>query len=52
LPILQKGIAHAQGSVFPGMQGNIYLFAHSTDNWWNVGRYNAVFLSFARFDSW
>lgn len=43
LPILQKGIAHAQGSVFPGMQGNIYLFAHSTDNWWNVGRYNAVF---------
>lgn len=21
----------------------IYLFAHSTDNWWNVNRYNAVF---------
>lgn len=43
LPILQKGIAHAKGSVFPGFAGNIYLFAHSTDNWWNVGRYNAVF---------
>lgn len=43
LPILQKGIAHAKGSVFPGMQGNVYLFAHSTDNWWDVGRYNAVF---------
>lgn len=43
LPILQKGIAHAKGSVFPGMSGNVYLFAHSTDNWWNVGRYNAVF---------
>jgi len=43
LPVLQKGIAHARGSVFPGMQGNIYLFAHSTDNWWDVGRYNAVF---------
>jgi sortase A len=43
LPILQEGIAHARGTVFPGMQGNIYLFAHSTDNWWNAGRYNAVF---------
>lgn len=42
-PILEKGIAHAKGSVFPGMPGNTYLFAHSTDNWWNVGRYNAVF---------
>ncbi len=43
LSVLQKGIAHAKGSVFPGMPGNVYLFAHSTDNWWNVGRYNAVF---------
>ena len=25
------------------MNGNIYLFAHSTDNFWDVGRYNAVF---------
>ncbi len=43
LPILSKGIAHAKGSVFPGLPGNVYLFAHSTDNWWDVGRYNAVF---------
>ncbi len=43
LDVLQKGIAHAKGSVFPGFSGNVYLFAHSTDNWWNVGRYNAVF---------
>lgn len=43
LDTLQKGIAHAKGTVFPGMQGNTYLFAHSADNWWNVGRYNAVF---------
>jgi sortase A len=40
---LQKGIAHAKGTVFPGMQGTTYLFAHSTDNFWNVGRYNAIF---------
>ena len=43
LPILQQGVAHAKGTVFPGMQGNIYFFAHSTDNFWDVGRYNAVF---------
>ncbi len=43
VPVLQKGIAHAKGSVFPGFAGNVYLFAHSTDNWWNVGRYNAIF---------
>lgn len=43
LPVLQQGVAHAKGSVFPGMNGNVYLFAHSADTWWNVGRYNAVF---------
>lgn len=40
---LTQGIAHAKGTVFPGMPGNTYLFAHSTDNWWDVSRYNAVF---------
>lgn len=43
LKALQLGIAHAQGSVFPGIPGNIYLFAHSADNFWDAGRYNAVF---------
>src|SRR4030042_6843581 len=43
LPVLQQGVAHAKGTVFPGLKGNIYLFAHSTDSFWNVGRYNAIF---------
>ena len=43
LPVLKHGVAHAKGTVFPGMPGNTYLFAHSADNWWDVGRYNAVF---------
>lgn len=43
LPALQKGVAHAKGSVFPGQSGTTYLFAHSADSWWDVGRYNAVF---------
>jgi sortase A len=43
LPVLQHSLAQAKGSAFPGMNGNIYIFAHSTDNFWDVGRYNAVF---------
>lgn len=43
IPVLQKGVAHSQGTFFPGQKGNIYLFAHSTDNFWDVGRYNAIF---------
>ncbi|HEX7042415.1 MAG TPA: class E sortase [Patescibacteria group bacterium] len=43
LAALKKGIAHARGSVFPGMKGTSFYFAHSTDNFWDVGRYNAVF---------
>jgi len=40
---LEKGVAHAKGSVFPGLKGTTYLFSHSTDSFWNVGRYNAIF---------
>jgi LPXTG-site transpeptidase (sortase) family protein len=40
---LKKSIAHAKGSAFPGLNGNTYIFAHSADSFWNVGRYNAVF---------
>ncbi len=43
LAALQKGIAHAKGSVFPGMPGTSFYFSHSTDSFWDVGRYNAVF---------
>ncbi len=40
---LKKGVAHAKGTVFPGMKGVSYIFAHSTGNFWDVQRYNAVF---------
>lgn len=43
LPALQKGVAHSAGTAFPGENGHIFLFAHSTDYFWNVGSYNAVF---------
>jgi LPXTG-site transpeptidase (sortase) family protein len=40
---LQRGVAHTRGTAFPGEDGHIFLFAHSTDYFWNVGTYNAVF---------
>lgn len=43
LPILKHSVAHAKGSALPDENGTVYLFAHSTDNWWDVGVYNAVF---------
>lgn len=43
LDALNKGVAHAAGTAFPGEGGHIFLFAHSTDYFWNVGTYNAVF---------
>ncbi len=43
LEALRTSIAHAKGTAYPGINGTTYLFAHSADNFWNVGRYNAVF---------
>ena len=43
LSALQNGVAHTLGTTFPGEGGHIFLFAHSTDYFWNVGSYNAVF---------
>lgn len=40
---LTQGVAHARGTSFPGQNGNIFLFAHSTNSPINVARLNAVF---------
>lgn len=42
-PALQQGIASAQGFATPTTPGAIYLFAHSSDNPWNITRYNTIF---------
>lgn len=43
LSALQRGVAHAKGTYFPGQNGRIFLFSHSTDSPLNFARYNAVF---------
>ena len=40
---LTQGVAHAAGTVYPGEEGNTFLFAHSSDNFYNANRYNSVF---------
>ena len=40
---LTEGVAHARGTALPGQVGNVFLFAHSSDNFLNANRYNAVF---------
>jgi len=39
---LRAGVAHAKGSAPPG-QGNTYLFAHSSLDFWELGKYATVF---------
>lgn len=43
LPLLAQGVAHAKGSVLPGEEGNVFIFAHSSDTPFNITRYNAIF---------
>lgn len=40
---LTKGVAHAKGTALPDQPGNTFLFAHSSDSFYNANTYNAVF---------
>ncbi|OGK61968.1 hypothetical protein A2313_03890 [Candidatus Roizmanbacteria bacterium RIFOXYB2_FULL_41_10] len=42
-PALAQGVAHAFGTGLPGEKANIFLFAHSSGNWYQANRYNSVF---------
>jgi len=43
LPVLKEGVAHAKYSSLPNQPGAVFLFSHSTDSFYNIGRYNAEF---------
>lgn len=40
---LTQGVAHAKGSSVPGVPGNVFLFSHSSVNFYEASRYNSVF---------
>lgn len=48
---LQSGIAHAEGTPFPGEPGNAFLFAHSSDDFYSQSRYNTVFYLLDKLES-
>ena len=40
---LKNGVAHARGTALPGHNGNMFIFAHSSLNFWQLGKYATVF---------
>ena len=40
---LTRGVAHAQGTALPGENGNIFIFSHSSENFYEAVRYNSIF---------
>jgi sortase A len=40
---LKEGIAHAKGTSLPGESGNIFMFAHSSGNFYELNRTNPLF---------
>lgn len=40
---LREGVAHAKGTALPGENGNMFIFAHSSLNFWQLGAYATVF---------
>jgi len=40
---LTEGVAHAKGTALPGEKGNIFIFSHSSENFYNALRYNSIF---------
>lgn len=40
---LTKGVAHALGSALPGERGRVFIFSHSSANFYEASRYNSIF---------
>ncbi len=40
---LEKGLAHYAGTALPGQIGNVFVFGHSSNYWWNKGLYKEIF---------
>ena len=40
---LKNGAAHAKGTALPGEAGNMFVFAHSSINFWQLGKYATAF---------
>ncbi len=48
---LSRGVAHAKGTVYPGNAGNMFLFSHSSVNFYEASRYNSVFYLLSKLEA-
>ena len=48
---LAKGVAHARGTVFPGQPGSIFLFSHSSADFYRATQFNSVFYLINKLES-
>ena len=40
---LSQGVAHAKGTALPNEPGNVFIFSHSSENFYEAVRYNSIF---------
>lgn len=48
--MLTQGVAHAKGSALPGEEGNIFIFSHSSENFYQALQYNSIFYLLPKLD--
>lgn len=48
---LSKGVAHAKGTSLPGQGGNIFLFSHSSANFFEARKYNSQFYLLSKLEA-
>jgi len=49
---LEHGVAHAASSGYPSRDpGNVYIFAHASLNFWQLGKYSTVFNLLRKLDT-
>ncbi len=43
-PELENGVVHYPNTPLPGQAGNVVIFGHSSNDWWEPGNYKFVFV--------
>ncbi len=45
---LKLGVVHYKNTAIPGTVGNAFITGHSSNYWWNSGKYNYIFANLSR----
>lgn len=44
LAALHNGVVHYPDTALPGQPGNVVIFGHSSEDWWDTGKYKFIFV--------